>query len=350
VSAGPAAGERAAGRVLHVTNGDAAGDKIRAAGLADGPGDVVLPWRDVLHDGPVPEGDEAVVREARVAFIVSRAWGLEADVRRSFAERDATLAGAAAYGEVVLWFEHDLYDQLQLLQVLDALSRVDRGAGRWSAVLAAEYLGPASPERLRELWAARAPLTGAQLALGRRGWAAFRASDPRALEALLADDTSPVPHLASALRRHLQNFPSTRNGLSRSEQQALDALADGPRTLEALFPAATHEREEAVFLGDSSFLHYLEALGAGPESLVTWDDGTPLVPRHDEDAARAVWQRQVALTDAGRAVRDAKRDWIDMLRAVPGYEGRWLGGVHLHPEATDWRWDDEGGRLTVGPR
>jgi hypothetical protein len=337
-----------AGPVLHVTNGDAAGDKIRAAGLAAGAGDVVLPWRDVLHDGPVPGGDADAVRDARVAFIVSRFWGGDDEVRRGFEERDRTLAGAAGHAEVVLWFEHDLYDQLQLLQVLDALSHVDRGAGRWSTVLAGEYLGPASPERLRELWAERAPLVEAQLALGRRGWAALRASDPRALEAMLAEDTSALPHLAAALRRHLQNFPSVRNGLSRSEQQALDALAAGPLPLDRLFPAATHDREEAVFLGDASFLHYLEALGAGPEPLLTWDDGTPVVAPRGEEETPGLWKRSVTLTEAGHVVREGKRDWMEMLRAVPGHEGRWLGGVHLHPDHTDWRWDDERGRLAIG--
>jgi hypothetical protein len=40
-------------------------------------------------------------------------------VSASFAERDGALRSAR---QVVLWFEHDLYDQLQLLQILATLS------------------------------------------------------------------------------------------------------------------------------------------------------------------------------------------------------------------------------------
>jgi hypothetical protein len=40
--------------MLILTNGDSATGAIRAAGIAG----EILPWRDVLHDGPVPTGLE----------------------------------------------------------------------------------------------------------------------------------------------------------------------------------------------------------------------------------------------------------------------------------------------------
>lgn len=42
--------------------------------------------------------------------------------------------------EVVLWFEHDLYDQLHLVQILDRLDHP-----RASTVLAGDYLAGPSP-------------------------------------------------------------------------------------------------------------------------------------------------------------------------------------------------------------
>ena len=41
-----------AGTALHVTNGDLVAGRIAESGLS---GDV-LPWRDALHEGPVPAG------------------------------------------------------------------------------------------------------------------------------------------------------------------------------------------------------------------------------------------------------------------------------------------------------
>ena len=51
---------------LHVTNGDVVGGTLIQAGF----GDAVLPWRDVLHDGPVPGGlDAEALRNVRAQFL-----------------------------------------------------------------------------------------------------------------------------------------------------------------------------------------------------------------------------------------------------------------------------------------
>src|SRR3954452_19856022 len=47
-----------AGSLLHVTNGESAGNTIRQTTL----GGAVLSWQDVLHEGPVPEGSRASLR------------------------------------------------------------------------------------------------------------------------------------------------------------------------------------------------------------------------------------------------------------------------------------------------
>src|SRR6185369_3265595 len=100
---------------LHITNGDFAVAVLRTAGMQG----EILPWRDVLHEGPVradvplPE-----LSKLRAKFIAGAGWGAEAQVAEQFALRDALLRAADGRAEVVLWFEHDLYDQLQLIQLL----------------------------------------------------------------------------------------------------------------------------------------------------------------------------------------------------------------------------------------
>ncbi len=129
----PASPER-----LHVTNGDAAAERILDAGV----GGSVLPWRDVLHEGPVPCGlsfDDLTV--VRAEFIGGAGWDDPETVLSRLRWRDAMLAGFPAYAEVVLWFEHDLYDQLQLLQVLDWFNAVDAGPVRLSLINPGEFLG-----------------------------------------------------------------------------------------------------------------------------------------------------------------------------------------------------------------
>ena len=324
--------------MLHVTNGDSAADAMRAAGIA---GDI-LPWRDVLHDGPVPARlplEELSLVRAR--FISERGWGAGHDVEATFRERDRSLAGFRAHDEVVLWFEHDLYDQLQLIQLLDWFGDHEPGAARLTLVQSDDYLSTQPPARLAERFAARRPVTDAQLSLGEDAWNAFRSPDPHAIEALLGRDTSALPFLGAALRRHLEQFPSTQNGLSRSERQALEALADGPLSAGEAYRRAHHGLEDVVWLGDSSFFSYLEDLSAGDAPLVAHEDGAPFrVPRDADPAAL-----RVALTDAGRDVLAARADRV----RLNGID-RWLGGVHLRGREAAWRWDDSAARLVSAER
>src|SRR5512134_2295961 len=124
--------------MLHVTNGDAAAEAIRSIGVG---GDVLV-WRDVLHEGPVPAAASDVeLREIRATFIARSGWGELAEVRADFARRDARLAAALDSGEeVVLWFEGDLFDQLQLLQTLDRIAAARRRP-RVTLVPTEGYLG-----------------------------------------------------------------------------------------------------------------------------------------------------------------------------------------------------------------
>ncbi|HEX8904293.1 MAG TPA: hypothetical protein VF771_05585 [Longimicrobiaceae bacterium] len=318
--------------MLHVTNGDAAAAVIRAAGI---PGEI-LPWRDVLHEGPVPAGlapDELSAVRAR--FIAGLGWNAD-EVARGFAERDRTLAGFRDHDETVLWFEHDLYDQLQLIQVLDLIGDDNLDGGRVALICGAEYLGNSAPARLAERFGQRGEVTEAETALASAAWAAFRSPDPTAIERLLDEDTSALPFLAAALTRHLEQFPSVRNGLSRSEQQALEAIAAGAATVRDAYFASHQQREDPIWLGDSTFADYLDGLAAGETPLVTLEGGAK------PDGPETTLARRVALTDAGRAVLEGREDRVRLC----GID-RWLGGVHLHGRETAWRWDTDAGQLVT---
>lgn len=324
--------------MLHITNGESAASVLRAAGLP-GP---VLAWNDVLHDGPVP-GDVSFnqLRAARARFIADCGWNSFENALREFTERDRALDSSLTHDEVVLWFEHDLYDQLQLLQLLDWFAVCELGATKLSLICDAEYLGPSTPARLLERFPARRPVTDDQLSLARRAWAAFRSSDPRAIETLLHDDTSALPYVRDALRRHLEQFPSVTNGLSRTQAQALDAVAGGFVKLGKLYVESQQRREAAVFLGDTTFALHLAALSRVPEPLVLTANGDKL----SAASSRAFWDTEIQLTPAGRAVLTAEADHV----RLNGID-RWFGGVHLEGSDSQWRWDDGARRLRSAPQ
>jgi hypothetical protein len=232
----------------------------------------------------------------------------------------------------VLWFEDDLYDQLQLIQLLDFLSR---GAARKKTLTLIQvdgYIPPLSATRLKELDAKRARVSPEQLDLARRAWRAFGSDDPSAIMSLLQESTSVLPYLASALTRHLEEFPDVATGLSRSEREALAAIAEGHNTPVAAFLEVAG-KQTSIFLGDIVFYSYLERMSGRKNPLVTWKDGSAVVSP-TADVAREFVEGELTVTPLGRDVLVGNRDW----QTING-QSRWLGGVEITPGETGWRWD-----------
>jgi hypothetical protein len=319
--------DRLAG-ALHVTNGDVTVDLLRRAGLAS----AALAWADVLHEGPVPSGlGGAGLRRVRAEFIAG-ADGLEAAaVRCRFEERDRALA-ANRGGEYVLWFEADLYDQLQIVQILGALGDLGVAPGRVTLVCIGEYpgiahfggLGELEPGQLPGLLDAATPLTAEALGLGAAAWAALRAADPGGLGAIAASRSRELRFLGEAFDRLSREYPSTRDGLSLTERRALAATPVGGDAAGVVF-ARLGERETRPFLGDLSFFRIVARLAAGPVPLL----------RLDPPGGRVTAGTGLRPTAAGRRVLKGEADHV----ALNGID-RWVGGVHLHGDAARWRWDE----------
>jgi hypothetical protein len=320
---------------LNITNGDSAVATLSEAGI---PGKIIA-WRDVLHEGKV---DSSLSLEAlskqRARFIAERGWADFSHVSGDFAERDRIIQHLDYFDEITLWFEDDLYDQLQLIQLLDFFSHGVARAKKLSLIVVDGYIPPLTVPQLKELDAARAQVTDAQFDLARKAWKAFGSNDPRAVAALLEDDTSALSYLAPALRRHLEEFPSTQNGLSRSEREALSAIADGFTTPVGAFLEVA-KKQESIFLGDIVFFSYLERLSGAETALVTWEDGTPVVAPTAGNARDFV-KRQLTLTPLGQEVLAGARDW-QTINTRP----RWLGGVEIRTGGGCWRWDPREGVL-----
>ncbi|MGH9657574.1 MAG: hypothetical protein ACRD96_03460 [Bryobacteraceae bacterium] len=311
--------------MLHITSGQSV--DIQSTRL---PGEVIY-WMDVLHEGPAPAAlSLAEMSAVRARFIAEAGWGPFDEVQNGFLDRDARLARFAEHEEAILWFEHDLYDQLQLLQILDWFSVHDRSNTRLTLICIGSFpgigrftgLGQLNGTQLLSLLDQRRDISRIDLKLAAEGWFAYCSPDPSDIETLLKRNIVALPYLKGALTRHLEQFPSTANGLSRSEQQIVDLVASGLNRFPDLFPA-DQDQEERVFAGDLVIWSYIHRLANAK---------TPLV--------QIAADNSVHLTDAGHAVRQGQEDHV-RLNGVD----RWLGGVHLEGDDAEWRWDREGKRL-----
>jgi hypothetical protein len=340
---------------LHVTNGDSAAQGLARSGLT---GDV-LAWRDILHDGPVPTDDGgATFWDVRARFLTERRWGAEEDVAVDLASRDERLAGLTPDDAIVLWFEPDLYDQLQLIQILNRVARIPAAERPPVSIAPADLmLGTLAPDKFRPLFVSRRSVTDEDFALGRVAWDAFTATTPDPLTELVdqldrrrsartyaADESVRLPHLTQALRRMLEEYPDIETGLSRSERQICEALTPGPTTLAKLYPAAHHASESWTWLGDWSFAWYVERLGGGTRPLIEHTNGTRIIAPAVAAEARNFWERSAQLTSFGLDVVRARANAV----TANGID-RWIGGVHLTSDR-HWWWDGRAQRVVAAIR
>lgn len=317
--------------MLHITNGDSVVGTFRQVRF---PG-VYLAWRDVLHDGPVPQtATLSELSDVRAQALASFGAGTYNEIRTDFAARDKVLEDSSKHEEIVLWFEHDLYDQLQLLQLLDWFSS-NGNSGKLSLIQVNSYpgvkpfygLGQLSGPQLARLFPTRATVTQAHLVAAREAWRAFRSDDPGTLLELTerAEQKSyALPFLAKALQRFLQEYPWTTDGLSRIERQILLAVAAGARKRQEIYFES--RKHEDVPWGDGSVYLRLDGLAEGPNPALV-----------------EVCKNEYAVTDAGQKLLEGKADWIDLSGGID----RWLGGVHLNGQQPQWRWDDNSKTLVT---
>ena len=332
------------GNFLHVANGTCTTRIIDAAAI---PGARSI-WADPLYEGPVPgELTDTELLETRMRFLSDPgdldrvAWAgnnPSLDPANDLREWRATIARHERYDELILWFEHDVFDQLNLIQLLPWVRDHLPAAKQVSLICIGSFsgrpdfkgLGELTPEELRSLLHTRQPISDAQYELARRAWRVFREPTPEALDRLRRENTSALPHLAAAITRFLQEYPWTIDGLSRTERRLLD-LAGQPIALWQAFPLMS-EGEHVYYPTDSSIAEMAEALSRTSPPLLAFDAS--------ESREGYALRGSVTLTDFGRSVLSGRADRV----AICGID-RWLGGVRLQGRTGIWRWDDASQRV-----
>jgi hypothetical protein len=326
-------------RFLHVANGSSTTRTIAEAGI---PGLLSI-WADPLHDGPVPGDltDDALL-EVRARFLGAPTEDPGIDPVEGLKAWRQIIERHDAYDELVLWFEHDLFDQLNLIQLLSWLHRRLPPSKVVSLVCIGSYpgrpdfkgLGELTTAELAPLLDTRQPVTEPQYVLAQRAWNAFRQAMPDALDDFRRTDTSALPYLAPALLRFLQEYPWTTDGLSRTERRLLHLADAGGITLATAFPRM-HEDESAYYVTDTSLVELVETLSRT----------SPPLLRHSADGASTDrwFAGSVSITPAGRAVVRGDQDRVSLC----GVADRWLGGVQLRNDAPLWRWDDARQRISI---
>ncbi|MCB1491273.1 MAG: hypothetical protein KDJ77_05655, partial [Rhodobiaceae bacterium] len=233
-----------------------------------------------------------------------------------------------------------LYDQLQLVQILDDLSRHFGRTEGIRLIQADDYLGHYSPETIGQFAGAARPVDSGMIKTAQALWKALCAPTPEPVAERAAAPVAGFPFMQAALLRFLQELPG-RDGLSRTQRTMLEVIDAEPTTAGRLFGAVI-AKEEAQFMGDATFFADLDALAfcAVPALAGLPCPSTGLMdPEAGDDGRSAYMQSKPALTPLGTAILAGEADFLG-----ENSIDRWWGGTHLR-DGNVWRIDRDTGDL-----
>lgn len=233
------------------------------------------------------------------------------------------------FQRIVLWVEHDSYDQLMMIALLASMPPAV--VKKMSVVEVGQFpgtkwyigLGQLPPQAIRSCWAGRRRVTESMRNCASGIWAALCTTTPDMLLRLIKTEADlHFPYIKPVLFRHLQQLPHRKRGLNLTQTLALEALAaqGGERmNLSALF-ADYQRREPLPFLGDLMFWAMIKPLTEGDVPLIT---------------CQAMPETQfsdylLGITEHGRHCLSGRIRW----RLQDGY----VGGIRVS-EQQGWCWD-----------
>ena len=323
-------------KTLHIRCGSDLASTLPAAGFK---GDF-LEYSDPYGQGPILQDKNFFHTRAQFLY---ESYGKfmeinQNDTQTTLEKADDKLKQASRqYERIVLWFEHDGYDQLILAKLLAFFSIKSCVENQSPATLEMVTLnhfpgstrfigmGQLPPEAIRLLWQQRKPVTQAQLELGKKIWPALGESTPLALyEVYQSKDIKHLPNMKGAILRHFQEFPSSSNGLSLTEQITLEILSKESTTAGQLFGQLMRKRDPLPWLGDVMYWHILRSM------LQTSQAAFEIAK---EDSTKPWSEHLLTITDTGRNVLANKKDWLTL-----NPPERWLGGVKIAAGHSCWRW------------
>lgn len=322
--------------MLHIHNGSSTAGTLREFGF---PGEH-LAFQEVLMEGPTPGGLSPEEWTTVRARFLAEAYDLKPeDCEKDLLRQKVALGGFTEHDETILWFEHDLFCQINLIYLLDWFSKQSRANTTLSLICVGEFpgrpdfkgLGELTGEELASLYEQRHDVTEAEFEIATTAWAAYCANDPAEITRLVEEGTTSMPFLGDALRLHLTRFPSVKNGLNRIEDKSLEMISNGNNGFKSLFPLFS-KTYPVYGLGDSQFWCAMKRMAKAANPLINidgLDSGAP------EFKSSRFHDASFVLTETGKSVLTGERDFIE----INGID-LWMGGVHFNGKAL-WRWDEQ---------
>jgi len=302
--------------LLHITKGDSFTQRLKKLDLK---GDIIT-WREMLCEGKTETnvGSESFWK-TRFDFLhkhynVSKSWFVEKTLKEY-----RSLCNHKQQDQIILWFEYDLFCQINMLAVISWLKTHRRYAdialvcsGNEDETDKLYGLNELDDEQLLELYKNRIHLSQNDIEYADYVWQLYCSDNPIRLENLIDFDNYQYAYLSDAIKTHLKRFPTIKNGLNEIENKILEiAVSESPRSKKALLGSIMHNQGYYGF-GDSQFQRVISNL-------------RPLFTNFNP----------VRLTKKGKQILDGQTSYYAELRDESAYLGGALKYNYLYNTASD---------------
>lgn len=251
--------------ILHITNGDSTTNYLKKLAFSGN----FITWREMLCEGKTINtvGSEAFWK-TRFNFLKSSYKVTKKTFTNYTLKEYQNLCNVKECKEIVLWFEYDLFCQINLLAVIswlknhrknDLISLVCSGNIKGSEKLVG--LSELNPAQIQEHYKKRIQLSQEDIEYGDYIWQLYCAKSPLRLQTIyqLKKPTA-FQYLSTALNTHLQRFPSIENGLNNVENFVLEiANTTKPRTKKE-FINQLLKKQETYGFGDLQYENTIHQL------------------------------------------------------------------------------------------
>lgn len=319
---------------LHLVNGDCAVQHLKHLGIQG----EILSWMDMLHEGRVRALPLQECSELRAQTLAHYGYGELQENLRRFEMRDWELLEKNRHDSILIWNTFELFDQLQLMQMLDFYQDLATEGISIRVLFLEDYLGCLdSVEGVVE----QAGIVDDQmLRSGSNLWRAFGEGSPESLFILSSSDRSGLPFMQKALRRLFQEYPCPQKGVNKTERLLLEIIASGETRPGKVFKCFI-EKDQPNFYGDLPFFKRIEHLCNNTNPAIRKRDGSPFfLPELNAMPSEIFRAQELEITGFGVRVLKGDVDFLEENRI-----DRYIGGVHLDSKNCP-RFDPESGKFS----
>jgi hypothetical protein len=252
--------ERTDFRRIALLNGDCLAEQLKAAEL---PLERIV-FREALVSGPLDGATWEEFWETRIGFLTQNYGATTQEVQEKTVAELEKIRSLADGVELSLWFEDDLFCQVNLWFVLHLLSESPKikvyrvfppevsPANRWRG------FGDASAAALTQAYESRVPFTSSDLALGKNLWEAYRLGNWAQLITLSKSVSPCFRHLEEVCQAQLDRISADPTKRS-PEKVILELLAKGITEFDTLFSQFS-ERVGIYGFGDLQVRELLDSI------------------------------------------------------------------------------------------